>query len=79
MAVAYLMIGPTSMGACEAFGEAQMGYDWEGRRTHRRQVARLFIALLLPVVLLGSAIAFAEWAATRELATVNEREAGLTR
>jgi hypothetical protein len=49
-----------------------MGYDWEGRRPHRRQVARLFIALLLPVVLLASAIAIGEWAATR--ANVNDLE-----
>jgi hypothetical protein len=56
-----------------------MGYDWEGSRTHRRQAAGFFIALLLPVVLLGSAIAIAEWAATREHAKVNEREAEPTR
>lgn len=51
-----------------------MGYDWEGTRTHRWQVARFFAALLLPVVLLGSAIAVVEWAATSELARVNDRQ-----
>lgn len=56
-----------------------MGYDWERSRTHRRQVARLFTALLLPVVLLASAIAIGKWAATRELANVNDRETEPTR
>lgn len=39
-----------------------MDYDWEGRRIRRLQVLRFLVALALPVLLLGSAIAVSEWA-----------------
>ncbi|PDT42637.1 hypothetical protein CO656_02845 [Sinorhizobium sp. FG01] len=37
--------------------------DREGRRTRRLQVLRFFGVLALPVLMLGSAIAVAEWVA----------------
>ena len=39
-----------------------MGYDWEGRRTRGIRVLKFLSALAIPVLLLGSAIAAAEWA-----------------
>lgn len=39
-----------------------MDYGWEGRRIRRLQVLRFLVALALPVLLLGSAIAASEWA-----------------
>ncbi|WFU50299.1 hypothetical protein [Sinorhizobium terangae] len=38
-----------------------MVYDRHDRRSRRIQMIRFFGALLLPVILLGSAIAAAEW------------------
>lgn len=39
-----------------------MSYDWEGRRTRRLQMLKFFGALVMPVIILGSAITLAEWA-----------------
>jgi hypothetical protein len=38
-----------------------MVYDWDRRRTRRIQMLRFFGALAIPALILGSAIAAAEW------------------
>ncbi|OAP43611.1 hypothetical protein ATC00_01775 [Sinorhizobium americanum] len=51
------------------FGGIEMVNDRKGRRTRRLQVLRFFGVLALPVLMLGSAIAVAEWAANGAPAT----------
>ncbi|NRP71737.1 hypothetical protein ILFOPFJJ_02627 [Ensifer psoraleae] len=41
-----------------------MVYGRVGRRSRRFHVVRFLVALLVPVILLGSAIAAAEWVST---------------
>ena len=44
-----------------------MSYEWDPKRAHRKSVIRFLAALVLPAVLLSSAIAVAEWARDQSL------------
>ena len=51
-----------------------MDHDWEGRRIRRVQVLRFLVALALPVLLVGSAIAASESADKSLRSSPLERE-----